>query len=73
MKVNTDDKDFSNAIHFFLKRFKNSYKINEFNGEENRRNNYRTIIYTNDRRIDLYKVDVRRVLVPKGIYLLIDC
>ena len=72
MKVNTDVKDFSHAFHFLLERFKNPYKINEFHDEENLPNDYKTNIYTNDGRIDIHKVDERRVLAPKGIYLLKD-
>ena len=66
MRVNIDVKEFSQAFHFLIERFKNPYKINEFNDDEDNQEEYRTSIYTNDGRIDVHKIDERRVLAARG-------
>ncbi len=70
MQMNTDVNQFSQAFLFLVERFKNPYKLDEFNNEEEEiPEDYNHSIFSNDGKIDIYKIDERRVLAPRGNFI----
>lgn len=74
MRMNTDVNQFSQAFLFLVERFKNPYKLDEFNNNEEEdeiQDDYRNSIFSNDGKIDIYKIDEKRILAPRGILSII--
>jgi hypothetical protein len=71
MRMNTDVNQFSQAFLFLVERFKNPYKLDELNNEEEEiPEDYNNSIFLNDGKIDINKIDERRILAPRGIFFL---
>jgi hypothetical protein len=66
MSMNTDVNQFSQAFLFLVERFKNPYKLDEFMEEDEISENYRYSIFSSEGKIEVSKMDERRILAPRG-------
>jgi hypothetical protein len=67
LKQNQDVASYAQAFMFMVERFKNPYKPNEFRDEEENSNTFCPQgVFNDEGKIDIWKVDERRILAPKS-------